>query len=132
MTLNHPIRAYLFSLAAICAAVSCEPAHAGRCTAKDKWSGPDKTLHMQAGGAIGFVGALDKGDYWQGVRWAAYVGAAKELVDATGQGTCSVQDFVATVVGGAIGSGLGVGLSMFKDKDGAGKDRYTVTVTKEF
>lgn len=130
--MRYPIPTYLASLALICAAVSCQPAHAGGCTAKDKWKGPDKVLHATGGAIIGSIVALDEGDYWKGVRWSAYVGGAKELLDSTGVGSCSLQDFIATVAGGMIGSGLGVGLSLLKDKDPAGGNRYTVLVTKEF
>lgn len=90
------------------------PAHA-KCTASDKWRGPDKVLHAQAGAMIGAVGALNNGSFSEGVAWAAIAGAGKELADATGAGQCSLQDFLVTIAGGALGAGLGKGVYLTLD-----------------
>jgi uncharacterized protein YfiM (DUF2279 family) len=129
---QHPIRNYLACLVAICAAVSCQPAHAGGCTAKDKWSGPDKTLHFGGGAAAGFIGALHNDDYWQGVRVSGYVAVGKEALDALGGGTCSLQDALATIAGGMIGAGLGIGVSLLRDKAPDGTARTTLLITRAF
>ena len=93
-------------------------AHAGGCTFKDKWRGPDKVLHAQGGAAIGFIGAMNNGSIGEGVRWSALAGGLKEAIDLAGGGQCSAQDFIVTVGGGALGASLGAGVSVFKTRDG--------------
>ena len=81
-------------------------AHA-KCTAQDSWRGADKAQHLGIGAVIGAAGTLYTGSRWQGVALGAGVGALKEVVDSTGRGTCSFQDFAVTAVGAAIGAQFG-------------------------
>lgn len=111
---DHNLAVLLVAGSAIVA--SCVPIEAeAKCLANDAWRGPDKTLHAQVGAAVGFVGALNNGSALEGAKWAALVGGAKEALDATGSGTCSLQDFLVTVAGGALGAGLGKGLYLTLD-----------------
>ena len=89
-------------------------AEAGGCSFSDKWRGPDKVLHAQAGAAIGFVGAMNRGSWVEGVAWSAAAGGLKELSDLAGNGQCSLQDLLVTIAGGAIGSGLGAQVAVWK------------------
>lgn len=124
---------YFASLAAVVVlATSCQPAQAGGCTAKDKWTGPDKIQHLGMGAAGGFLFAAQSGSYRDGLLAGAAVGVGKELLDLAGGGTCSLQDAVVTAIGGAIGAGAGVGLSVMIDRNAAGQRVTTVTIHKEF
>lgn len=82
------------------------PAQA-RCVANDKWSGNDKTLHFGGGAAISAFITAQTGDKWEGVKWATIAAGTKEVIDAAGAGTCSAQDFLATVAGGVLGAQVG-------------------------
>lgn len=88
----------------ILAAAMVAPAAAAPCIANDAWTGPDKSLHFVAGGVAGSVGTLvfksPKAGFWTSVA----VAGLKEAYDASGHGTCSLQDFAVTVAGGAVGS----------------------------
>lgn len=87
-------------------ALACAPVF-GKCTASDSWHGQDKQLHFGGGAAIALLVTAHTRDpmtgFWSGVA----VGAGKELLDATGSGTCSLQDFLVTVAGSAVGAFTG-------------------------
>lgn len=77
-----------------------------KCITNDKW-GPDKVEHFASGALIaGYTGAHFESPL-TGFWWGAGVGLAKEALDSTGLGTCSLQDFAATAAGAAFGA-LGV------------------------
>jgi uncharacterized protein YfiM (DUF2279 family) len=75
-----------------------------KCTAHDRWLGEDKALHI-AGTALiaGWVGTATN-DPMKGFLWGAGVGVAKEVLDSSGQGTCSAQDLAASLLGAGIGA----------------------------
>ena len=79
------------------------PAHA-KCIANDKWHGPDKQHHPLLGGLSGAVGAMYFNDPWRGALTGTAIGATKELVDLSGAGTCSFQDFAVTSAGSFLGA----------------------------
>ena len=81
-------------------------AHA-KCITNDKWRGDDKAQHALAGMGIGYIATMQTKDPVEGFLWAAGIGAAKEAIDATGGGQCSLQDFLVTAAAGGIGAGLG-------------------------
>lgn len=109
------------------ALLAAAPALAG-CTAKDSWRGPDKIEHFALGAGVGMASTLaNDGDFWTGVKWASAVAVGKEALDATGLGTCTLQDAVTTIVGGVVGASLGVGLSVMRERD-----KTTVTVSMKF
>ena len=83
------------------------PALARRCTVHDSWHGPDKTEHLLIGAAAGMAGAFQFESFWHGVAAGALVGVTKEALDATGLGTCSLQDALVTVAGGVLGAATG-------------------------
>lgn len=75
-----------------------------RCTMSDPWQGPDKTKHFIAGAGVGAAVTLaTERPHW-GFAAGVAVGAAKELVDRRGSGTCSFQDFAVTALGAAAGA----------------------------
>lgn len=82
------------------------PAEA-KCTARDKWTGPDKNKHAAAGLAIGWMATLQTRDPWAGLAVAAAVGVGKELADTLDGGACSLQDAAVTAAAGLIGAQLG-------------------------
>ena len=90
-------------LLAMIALVAAGAAHAG-CTSSDSWTGQDKARHFMVGAAIGSGGMLlfDKPD--QVFLFGLAVAAAKEAHDSRSGGTCSMQDFLATVGGAAAGA----------------------------
>ena len=81
-------------------------AHA-KCITNDKWRGDDKAQHALAGLGIGYIATMQTKDPMTGFLWAAGIGAAKEAVDATGGGQCSLQDLLVTALAGGVGAGLG-------------------------
>lgn len=87
---------------ALAAALCCAPAVA--CTSKDAWTGQDKRLHFGVGVAVGTAGTLVTENPHIGFALGAAVGAAKELRDRRGHGTCSFQDFAITALGAAAGA----------------------------
>lgn len=95
--------ALTITLALLTASASAAP-----CTARDAWTGPDKTKHFLAGAALGAAGTVRFGDARSGFLFGAGVGAVKELADMRGwipgSHTCSLQDFVATAAGAAAGA----------------------------
>lgn len=76
-----------------------------KCIANDSWTGPDKNKHALVGAAIGGVSTMILKDPKQAIWVTTGVAAAKELYDATGRGTCSLQDFTVTVLAGAAAAG---------------------------
>lgn len=75
-----------------------------KCVANDKWNTPDKVEHFAAGMLIsGYTGAHTESPM-KGFLWGAGFGLAKEALDSTGLGTCSLQDFLATTAGAAFGA----------------------------
>ena len=75
-----------------------------RCIANDKWLGPDKVKHFAVGVAIGSAGVFVFKKPRDAFIAGALVGAAKEVYDARGRGTCSAQDFAVTALGAAAGA----------------------------
>ena len=126
---DHGLTAATVCVAGAAIVASCMPLDANaKCTANDAWRGPDKTQHAQGGALAGFVGSMNNGSFAEGVAWAAIVGAGKEALDATGSGTCSLQDFLVTVAGGALGAGLGKGLYLtFDPRAKSAQISYTLT-----
>lgn len=93
-------------IAILLAALLAMPAQA-RCITNDAWRGADKRAHMGIGAVAGMAGTLQSGNRWHGFAWGAGIGALKELADADGSGTCSLQDFAVTAIGAAIGAQIG-------------------------
>ena len=113
---DHGLTTSILCVAAAATLATCAPAPAlAKCRANDAWRGPDKVVHAQVGALVGLAGSLNNGSWLEGVAWAAVAGAGKEIYDATGAGDCSFQDLAATVVGGALGAGLGKGLYLTFD-----------------
>lgn len=79
----------------------CLPAAAG-CRSNDNWRGSDKQLHALAGGGIAFVVTMHTADSWRGFLWGAGAGLAKEAIDASGSGDCSLQDLAVTVAAAGL------------------------------
>ena len=75
-----------------------------KCIANDAWTGPDKVKHFGAGAAAGAAGTLVFKDARKGLLLGVAVGAAKEVYDTRGHGTCSLQDFAVTALGAAAGA----------------------------
>ena len=99
-----------------------------KCITNDKWWGEDKAMHLALGTGVGMVAAAQTNDYWTGVKWATAAAAGKEVLDAaSGSGTCSLQDFAVTVMGGAIGSAIGVQIAVTRQRN-----TTTVWLNKEF
>jgi hypothetical protein len=88
---------------ALALSVAAAPA-AARCTASDAWTGPDKRLHMGLGAVFGYAGTMQTRDPLTGFYVGTAVGALKEVIDASGSGTCSLQDFAVTALGAAVGA----------------------------
>lgn len=76
-----------------------------KCITTDSWTGPDKNKHALVGAVIGGVGTMILKDQKKAIWVTTGVAAAKELYDATGRGTCSLQDFTVTVLAGAAAAG---------------------------
>jgi uncharacterized protein YfiM (DUF2279 family) len=95
---------------AICAAaillVTGMSAHA-KCTSKDRWTGQDKQQHLLMGSVIALAGTVGHKDPWMGFAYGAGAGLLKEAIDSRGSGTCSAQDLAVTLIGAAIGAGIG-------------------------
>jgi len=74
-----------------------------KCTAHDAWHGEDKALHFVGVAAVsGYVGAAtERPEY--GLAWGVGIAAAKEALDATGSGDCTLQDFAVGVAGALAG-----------------------------
>lgn len=87
-----------------------------KCITNDKWSGPDKIEHAMAGGIISMATTLHTGDPWKGFAWGAGIGVGKELLDAGGMGTCSLQDLLVTVGAAALGASAGYQLVLVRDR----------------
>lgn len=62
---------------------------------------------MVAGSVIALAATAQTRDPWKGFAWGAGAGLAKELLDANSSGQCSAKDLAVTVLGAAIGAGLG-------------------------
>ena len=81
-------------------------AHALPCTAHDKWTGRDKTMHIIGGALFGGVVALLT-DEPRAIAAGVLLAVAKEARDAPMPGhQCSAQDAIATLAGVALGTGL--------------------------
>ncbi|MGQ3051112.1 MAG: hypothetical protein ACT6S0_04950 [Roseateles sp.] len=90
--------------AALVVACSFASAIERKCRTDDLWRGPDKTKHMLGGAAIASAVTLaTKEPHW-GFAAGLAVGAAKEIWDRRGSGTCSFQDFAVTAGGAAAGA----------------------------
>lgn len=64
----------------------------------------DKLLHFATGYIIGNIITLALG-YWSlGMIGAILAASGKEIWDYKGHGVPDISDFVATVIGGAVGS----------------------------
>lgn len=69
------------------------------------YSQTDKLLHFSAGYGISTVvtGVTNKHAVWYGIGSSVVIGAGKEIYDIK-NGVVDGMDFVATVVGGVVGS----------------------------
>jgi uncharacterized protein YfiM (DUF2279 family) len=92
--------------AAAILAAAATLATAAPCTARDRWTGHDKALHLGAGAFAAYGATAGLRDPWAGLAVGAAVGLAKEAADRRAGGTCSLQDLAATVAGAAIGAGF--------------------------
>lgn len=91
--------------AAVIVALLSFAAWAGPCTARDAWTGPDKTKHFAVGAAIGSAGVLVFENPHHAFLAGVAVGALKEAVDRrSANHTCSLQDFAVTSLGAAAGA----------------------------
>lgn len=91
--------------AALIVALLSVAAWAGPCTARDAWTGPDKTKHFAVGAAIGSAGVLAFENPHHAFLAGVAVGALKEVVDRRSVNhTCSLQDFAVTSLGAAAGA----------------------------
>lgn len=70
----------------------------------DSWTGPDKKKHFAAGVLAGVIGTLAAKDPLVGVALTVVVALGKEVYDAFGDGTPSLQDLVVTIAGGVASS----------------------------
>lgn len=95
-----------YIIAALLCALLIGQASAG-CRANDSWHGDDKQQHILAAGGISFIATLHTADPWQGFLWGAGVSAAKEAIDATGQGDCSMQDLAVGVIAAGVAAYTG-------------------------
>lgn len=77
------------------------------CITSDRWRGQDKALHFMGGAAIATAVTVHTRDPWTGFYAGVAAGAAKELLDSRGSGTCSLQDFAVTAAGAALGASTG-------------------------
>lgn len=75
-----------------------------KCLTNDRWVGYDKVQHVTVGLFIGAGVTAQTGDPLKGFAAGTAVGALKELADARGSGTCSLQDFAVTAIGAAAGA----------------------------
>jgi len=91
---------------AILLALVCSSAFS-KCLTNDSFRGHDKTIHFAAGAGIALGVTAHTQDPWKGFYWGAGVGVAKELLDSSGAGTCSLQDMLVTVAGAGIGAYTG-------------------------
>ncbi len=113
-------RAWLSALALL---VLAPQAMAGSCVAHDSWQGRDKQVHALAGAAVAGVATVYTGSAWQGFAAGVAVAAAKELTDTqVPRGHCTLQDFLATVAGAAIGAPAGL---VFVPTRGGARVTYT-------
>jgi uncharacterized protein YfiM (DUF2279 family) len=85
---------------------SCSIVYAG-CLTNDRWHGQDKGFHFMGGAAVSTLVTMHTGRWQDGLLAGAAVGGVKELLDASGAGTCSLQDFAVTVLGSALGAATG-------------------------
>lgn len=93
-------------IAALLCALLAGQASAG-CRANDRWHGDDKQQHVLAAGGIAFIATLHTADPWRGFLWGAGVSAAKEAIDATGQGDCTLQDLAVGVIAAGVAAYTG-------------------------
>lgn len=77
------------------------------CLTTDRWRGHDKALHFMGGAAIAAGVTVHTRDPWTGFYAGVAAGAAKEVIDSAGLGTCSLQDFAITTAGAALGASTG-------------------------
>ena len=98
------MRKFIFT--ALAAILMAGNAVAG-CRANDQWTGPDKRDHLVAGTLIATVATMHTASPFAGFLVGTGAGLAKEMLDATGNGDCTLQDFVATAVGAGVGAYLG-------------------------
>lgn len=94
-------------IASFILAFSMVSANALGCKANDNWGGLDKREHAFIGFVAGTLGTLGAKTQWGGLAAVSVMAAGKEMIDATGRGTCSLQDFAVTVAGGVLGSAYG-------------------------
>lgn len=99
------VLAVALSISALSAqAVRVENGIYNGCRINDAWSGPDKTKHVIAGGAVGAAVTAATKEPLYGLGATVLVAGAKEAWDRRGNGTCSLQDFTVTVAAGALAS----------------------------
>lgn len=74
----------------------------------DAWTGPDKIKHLVGCILIALVVSAVTQDAFDGFVTSALLAAAKEFIYdlAMKKGTCSFQDLVVSVAGGALGSAV--------------------------
>lgn len=92
-------------IGAACLFAACDALAA--CLTSDRWRGHDKALHFMGGAAIATAVTVHTRDPWTGFYAGVAAGAAKELLDGGGIGTCSLQDFAVTAAGAALGASTG-------------------------
>lgn len=68
----------------------------------------DKRLHMLAGLLIGVIGTVITPYTFVGILAAFIAGIAKELYDQYSYGGFDIDDAIATWIGGAVGSAIGL------------------------
>ena len=68
----------------------------------------DKRLHMLAGLLIGVIGTVITPYSFVGILAAFIAGIAKELYDQCSYGGFDTDDMIATWIGGAVGSAIGL------------------------
>lgn len=132
MLLKQVLKAAGVGLVAGLILATIAPRAEAKCLTNDKWNGPDKIQHAGIGGVAGFLFSANSGKFSDGLKAGIALGVGKELIDLTGDGTCSLQDAMATIIGSAVGAGLGVGLSIMVDRNAAGQRVTTVAIHKEF
>ena len=114
-------RSVTFSIALALTSVA---ASAG-CATRDRWAGQDKMLHLGAGSVAAVAVGSQFKSPWAGFAAGVAIGAAKELTDSRGAGTCSLQDLVAT----AVGAGLGAYASKWAIAHADGNTSVRITTT---
>lgn len=84
----------------------CAPLFA-KCATDEPLGRADKRLHFAGGAVISTLATVHTGDPWKGFWLGTAAGVAKEVLDAGGTGSCSVQDLLATTAGAALGAWTG-------------------------